>query len=49
MKLAAKAKKIALAKEETKRLRKSGFKRTRSGYTFPGVDLNAVDDAAKMR
>jgi len=32
----------------TKRLRSSGFERTRGGYTFPGVSSSSVDEAAKM-
>lgn len=45
---AKKAKKLHIAKETTKRLRSSGFKRTMGGYQFPAVDEKAVLRAAKL-
>ena len=49
MKNAAKAKKLAIARETTKRLRSSGFKRTMGGYQFPDVDKDAILKAAKLK
>ena len=49
MKNAAKAKKKAAAKAQNKRLRASGFKRSISGYQFPGINNAAIERAAKYK
>ena len=43
------AQKLHIAKAQTKRLRKSGFKRTIGGYQFPEVDPATVLKAAKLK
>lgn len=49
MKARSKAMKKAALAESNKRLRKSGFARTRGGYTFPGADNKEIERAAKFK